>query len=175
MRGPGAFHTASVSIFGLLGFFDDTARQAAHQKARAWLDKHRKEKALLPARGDEEPKFEEVVVVKSTDGGPDLLYVVLTEPKDNNQKRDAMVLKYAKAAFREAARHEFKGATKKEEPPRYDGNIVFLVRATRKDRVGIASGFSVAQLQQILAAEPERARQLVQRHAWSRGELPAKK
>jgi len=104
-----------------------------------------------------------------------LLYVILTDPKDNNQNRDAMVLKYAKAALQEAARHKFKGATKKEELPRYDGNIVFLVRATRKDRLGIASGFSVAQLQQILAAEPERARQLVQRHAWSRGELPAKK
>jgi len=30
--------------YHLLGFFDDEARRAAHQKARAWLDKHRKEK-----------------------------------------------------------------------------------------------------------------------------------
>ena len=177
VRGPEARALASVNIYGIIGFFqgDDTARQAAHKKAIEWLNKHRKEKPLLPARGNEEPKFEEVVVVKSTDGGPDLLYVILTDPKDNNQNRDAMVLKYAKAALQEAARHKFKGATKKKELPRYDGNIVFLVRATRKDRLGIASGFSVAQLQQILAAEPERARQLVQRHAWSRGELPAKK
>jgi RNA polymerase sigma factor (sigma-70 family) len=46
MRGAEGFHTASVNNPGLLGFFDDTARQAAHQKARAWLDKHRKEKPL---------------------------------------------------------------------------------------------------------------------------------
>jgi RNA polymerase sigma factor (sigma-70 family) len=30
--------------YHLLGFFDDDARQAAHKKARAWLDKHGKEK-----------------------------------------------------------------------------------------------------------------------------------
>jgi hypothetical protein len=46
MRGPGAFHTASVNTLGLLGFFqnDDAARQAAHKKAREWLARHRKEK-----------------------------------------------------------------------------------------------------------------------------------
>jgi hypothetical protein len=40
-RGPEA-----LAEFYLLGFFqdDDAARQAAHKKARGWLDKHRKEK-----------------------------------------------------------------------------------------------------------------------------------
>jgi len=39
-RGPEAF-----TEHYLLGFFDDAARQAAHKRARAWLDKHAKEKA----------------------------------------------------------------------------------------------------------------------------------
>ena len=45
LRGPNARQTASVSIYGIIGFFqgDDTARQAAHKKAREWLDKHVKE------------------------------------------------------------------------------------------------------------------------------------
>ena len=45
-RGPQARALASQSIYGIIGFFegDDTARQAAHKKAREWLDKHRKEK-----------------------------------------------------------------------------------------------------------------------------------
>ena len=30
--------------YHLLGFFDDAARQAAHKRAREWLDKHGKEK-----------------------------------------------------------------------------------------------------------------------------------
>jgi RNA polymerase sigma factor (sigma-70 family) len=47
MRGPGAFHTASVSILGLLGFFDDTARQAAHKKAIQWLGEHNGLPSLL--------------------------------------------------------------------------------------------------------------------------------
>ena len=40
-RGPEA-----LAEHYLLGFFqdDDAARQAAHQKAREWLDRHRKEK-----------------------------------------------------------------------------------------------------------------------------------
>src|SRR5262249_16670035 len=44
VRGPEARQLTTVNIYGLIGFFDNTARQAAHQKAREWLDKHRKEK-----------------------------------------------------------------------------------------------------------------------------------
>jgi RNA polymerase sigma factor (sigma-70 family) len=44
VRGPQVLQLAAVSVYGVIGFFDDAARQAAHQKARAWLDKHRKEK-----------------------------------------------------------------------------------------------------------------------------------
>jgi RNA polymerase sigma factor (sigma-70 family) len=38
-RGPD-----TLTKYHLLGFFDDAARQAAHKKAREWLDKHGKEK-----------------------------------------------------------------------------------------------------------------------------------
>jgi hypothetical protein len=44
VRGPEARQLATVNIYGLIGFFDNTARQAAHKKAREWLDKHRKGK-----------------------------------------------------------------------------------------------------------------------------------
>ena len=44
-RGPQARGLATQSVYGSIGFFqgDDTARQAAHKKAREWLAKHRKE------------------------------------------------------------------------------------------------------------------------------------
>jgi hypothetical protein len=43
-RGPEARGLASVSVYCAIGFFDDAARQAAHQKAREWLARHGKEK-----------------------------------------------------------------------------------------------------------------------------------
>jgi hypothetical protein len=130
---------------------------------------------LAPGRGAEDLMFEEVIVTKSADRGPDLLYVVLTEPRADHDKLDDLVLKYAGAALREAAAHKFKGATKEGELYEHDGNIVFLVRAVRGDREGAVSGFSVEQLQQLLAAKPERARMLVQVHSWTGGKLPGKK
>ncbi len=44
VRGPQALQLASINIHGLIGFFDDTACQAAHQRTTEWLDKHRKQK-----------------------------------------------------------------------------------------------------------------------------------
>jgi hypothetical protein len=43
-RGQEARGLASVSVYCAIGFFDDTARQAAHKKAREWLDEYRKGK-----------------------------------------------------------------------------------------------------------------------------------
>jgi RNA polymerase sigma factor (sigma-70 family) len=45
-RGPHARAMAAQSVYGIIGFFqgDDTARQAAHKRAREWLARHRKEK-----------------------------------------------------------------------------------------------------------------------------------
>jgi hypothetical protein len=44
VRGAEARQLTTVNIYGLIGFFDNTTRQAAHQKAREWLDRYRKEK-----------------------------------------------------------------------------------------------------------------------------------
>ena len=126
-------------------------------------------------KGAEELKFEEVVVEKSVHPGHDLLYVVLTEPKANGEKLDDLVLKYAETALQAATVHQFKGTTKMGELYKYDGTIVFLVRAAKGNREGAAAGFSVEQLEQILAATPERARTLVQRQSWGPGKLPGKK
>src|SRR5262249_24676159 len=34
-------HPDTLAQYGLLGFFDDDTRQAAHKKAEAWLDRHK--------------------------------------------------------------------------------------------------------------------------------------
>jgi hypothetical protein len=128
----------------------------------------------LPGKGDEKLTFENVVVQKSADRGPDLLYVVLTEVKANNEKLVDLVLKYAPAALREAAEHKFKGTTKGDEKHKYDGNVVFLVQGARGDGKGYGSGFSVEQLQEILAAKDSQARELVRAHSWSLAKLPRK-
>jgi hypothetical protein len=119
--------------------------------------------------------FEAVVPVKSTDRGPDLLYVVLTDPRANAATLDRLVLKYAGAALREAATHRFKGTTKEGERPRHDGNVVFLVRTERNAQEGVVTGFSVDQLREIVSADPERARKLVHVHTWGWGKLPGAK
>jgi hypothetical protein len=128
-----------------------------------------------PGEGTEDLTFDEVLVQRSADRGPDLLYVVLTGPGADGKKLDDLVLKYAGAALREAAAHKFKGATKEGELYEHDGNIVFLVRAAPAGREGSVSGFSLEQLQRLLAAKPERARMLVQVHSWTGGNLPGKK
>ena len=132
---------------------------------------------VLPAgMSAEKSPFDEVVLVEGKPPRISLLYVVLTDPEaETHRKLDDLVLKHAAAALREAAMHKFKGTTEGDDRPRYDGNIVFLVRATREQRQGVATGFSVEQLRAIAAAEPERARKLVTVHAWSPGELPEKK
>ena len=120
-----------------------------------------------PGIADEKLTFEKVVVQKSGDRGPDLLYVVLTEPKANKDKLVDLVLKYGPAALREAAEHKFEGATKGDEKPKYKGNLVFLVRNSRDARRGAHTGFSVEQLREVVAANPDAARKLVGEHAWS--------
>ena len=90
-------------------------------------------------------KFEEVVLVEGRPPNVSLLYVVLTVPRANNRKLDELVVKYARAALREAAAHQFKGATRAGVKPKHDGNIVFLVREARGDRRGAITGFGVRQ------------------------------
>lgn len=120
---------------------------------------------------DEELAFEKVVVKKGV-RSVDLLFVVLTEPKVNNDKLDELVVKYAAAALREAAEHKFEGATKGNEEPKYKGNVVFLVRSSRDARSGFSSGFGVEQLQEIIAATPEGGRKLASAHSWGRHDIP---
>jgi hypothetical protein len=128
--------------------------------------------ALVPAARAEELTFEQVVLEVGKGPNISLLYVVLTEPDVN--KRDDLVVRYAESALKEAADHKFKGATKGDERPRYEGNVVFLLRSEKGASEGIVSGFSVDQLKEILEAKPDRARQLASRHSWGFGKLPGK-
>jgi hypothetical protein len=122
-------------------------------------------------KGDEKLTFDKVVVVKGV-RSVDLLYVVLTEPNVTNDKLDELVVKYAAAALSEAAEHKFEGATKGNEKPKYNGNVVFLVRQSRDARSGFASGFGVEQLQEIIAATPDAGRKLAGRHSWGKHDIP---
>src|SRR5262245_53792775 len=123
------------------------------------------------AISDEQLTFEKVVV-RQADRNPDLLFVVLTEPKTNNEKLDELVLKYAAAALREATEHKFEGTTKGDEKPKYKGNVVFLVRYSRDARSGFTSGFGVEQLREIVAATPEGGRKLASAHSWGKHDIP---
>jgi hypothetical protein len=118
----------------------------------------------------QEARFDEVVLI--TGGGQDLLYVVLT---DAGGDRADLVVKYARAALRVAAAHKFAGTTKGDEKPKHRGNVVFVIRKAAGDQVGAVSGFGVEQLQEIIAAGPEKGRALAARHAWSLGKVPQKK
>jgi hypothetical protein len=126
-----------------------------------------------PARADD-LKFDEVILIEGKGRDFSLLYVVLTEPRADLDKRADRVAKYAGAAIKEAAARKFKGAGKEDDKPMYEGNIVFFVRSAKGDRRGALTGFSVDQLKEIMAAKPERASEIVARHAWTRGELPGK-
>jgi len=134
-------------------------------------------KGELPARtsvmGDGS-KFDAVILVKGKEPDPSLLYLVLTQPKADLDKLCELVVKHAKAAIQAATEHKFQGTTKTNEKPKYQGNIVFLVRASTKAPDGHATGFTVEQLREIAAASPEDGKRLVRRHAWALAEkIPA--
>jgi hypothetical protein len=130
--------------------------------------------ALADAGAGEDLKFDEVILVQKN-GQVDLLYVVLTDEKSRGvDDYDKAVVQYAKAALREAAKHEFKGTTKPGEKYKHDGNVVFVVRRTRKDMSAAATGFSVEQLQEILAAGPKKGLELARAHTWGFEHLPIK-
>ena len=127
--------------------------------------------ALAPstARADD-MKFDDVILVEGKGRDVSLLYVVLTEPKADLKKLRELVVKYAGTAVKEAAERKFKGATKPDEKPKYEGNVVFFVREGKRDRQGAYTGFSVGHLKRIAAKidkEPIAA-------AWTFGELPRK-
>jgi hypothetical protein len=122
-----------------------------------------------------ELKFDEVIVVRSKDKGPDLLYLVLTAPDADLDKQCELVVQYAKAALSEAQAHKFKGAIKDAEKPAYDGGIVFVIRKTREDKMAAYTGFSIEQIREILGAPPDRGRHLVKLHAWSVSKIPEKR
>jgi hypothetical protein len=126
--------------------------------------------ALAPHARAEDLTFEQVVLEEGKGPNPSLLYVVLTEP--DFKKCDDLVVRYAKAALKEAADRKFKGVTTGTDRPKYEGNVVFLIRTAKGESRGIVSGFSVDQLQEMIQAEPARALQLASRHAWSFGTLP---
>jgi hypothetical protein len=121
----------------------------------------------------QEPKFDAVILVEGK--GPDLslLYVVLTQPKADNDKLNELVVGHANLAIRVVAQHKFEGAIKADEKPKHKGNVVFLVRNAIGDDWGCVTGFSVEQLREIVAAKPEAARKQVASHAWSLGKIPA--
>ncbi len=78
------------------------------------------------------------------------------------------------AALREAVERKFKGTTKPGEKYRYDGNVVFVIRRTRKDKSAAATGFGVEQLQEIIAAGPKKGLELAGTHTWGFEHLPIK-
>src|SRR5438046_3042158 len=105
---------------------------------------------VLPSRArSQEPKFDEVILVEAKKPQISLLYVVLTEPKAGAKKGADLVLKYAKAALREATAHKFKGTDLKDEKYKHEGNVVFFIRSAAGDEMGTISGFSVEQLREI--------------------------
>ena len=117
-----------------------------------------------------QPKIDKVQLVEAD--GFDLLYVVITQPLADNTKRCEVVVRHAEEALQTAARYKFKGTTKGNERPKHDGNVVFFIRHSRKVDYGAVTGFGIAQLQEISAAEAEKGKNLVRRHAWSLGKLP---
>src|SRR5262245_17211570 len=111
--------------------------------------------------------FDKVILVPGKGNNPALLYVVLTAPRAVRVDHlTTLVVKHAEDALREAQHHGFKGTTRAGERPRHDGNVVFAIRDTRKDRDARITGFGVEQLREILQVSPARARQLVGRHSW---------
>ena len=121
-------------------------------------------------------KFDAVVLVKGKEPDASALYVVLTQPKADLDKLCELVVKHAEPAIQAATEHKFQGTTKANEKPKYQGNIVFLVRASTKAPDGSATGFTVEQLREIAAAGPEDGKRLVRRHAWALSEkIPAQK
>jgi hypothetical protein len=117
-------------------------------------------------------KFDEVSLVAAKAPNLSLLYVVLTEPRADQETLVGLVVQYARLALAEASARKFKGAVGGEEKHQYEGNVVFLVRRDRIERRGRLSGFSVEQLREIAGASGERARKLVAAHAWGLGQLP---
>ena len=117
--------------------------------------------------------FDAAIFVEGKGGNPSLLYLVFTEAKADSARLKALVVEQANAALRAAAEHKFEGAAHEGEKPKHKGNVVFLVRNSRDDRRGFISGFSITQLQEIAAANPNDATKLIATHAWSLGEFPS--
>jgi hypothetical protein len=117
-----------------------------------------------------EPGFDAVILVEARPPNLSLLYVVVTQPRADNDKLSEVVVRHARAALAAASEHRFEGATEGDRP-RHKGNVVFLVRQSRDDRRGYATGFSVEQLREIVAVNPAAGRKLVDRHAWSTEEI----
>ena len=67
---------------------------------------------------------------------------------------------------------KFKGATKKDEKHKHDGNIVFAIRKTRTDKYVAVTGFDVEQLHEILEIGSPKGRDLAARHTWGLREIP---
>jgi hypothetical protein len=119
-----------------------------------------------------EPRFDAVILVEARPPDLSLLYVVVTQPRADNDKLSEVVVRHARVALAAASEHRFEGTTDGDARPRYKGNVVFLVRDSRDDRRGYTTGFSVEQLREIVAANPAAGRKLVDRHAWSTEEIP---
>jgi RNA polymerase sigma factor (sigma-70 family) len=126
------------------------------------------------------PPFDAVVWVPPRGPNRGLLYLVLTEPRANNDKLNELVVRHAGAALREARKRLLADRRGRPAPGGQEGkeqegsfNVVFLVRPSTRTRRGAATGFSMEQLRQIRDADPERARRLASVHAWSFGEIPA--
>jgi RNA polymerase sigma factor (sigma-70 family) len=90
-----------------------------------------------------------------------LLYVVLTDPKDDPSRLAELVVQNVGAALAEADRRKFT-----------TGNVVFLIRTAANADRGNMTGLSREQLEEIKKASPEDALRLAGRHAWTLGRVP---
>lgn len=124
------------------------------------------EKDSDKGKAAEELAFEEVILApKATEFvGPEL-YLVLAKSKGDNETD--LVLKYAKAALREA--------DKAKKAAKEDVIVVFALRKARTDKLLELSDYGVEFLQKIVEAGPKKGRELVAEHPWRSGELPKKK
>jgi hypothetical protein len=104
--------------------------------------------------------FAEVVARKARPGEVALLYVVLRLPGPKPKDLDQGVLRYARAALREA------------ESRKWKGNVVFFFSLGTRDRAGLNTGFTLEQLREYLALPRGRALERVGRHTWALGFLP---
>lgn len=116
--------------------------------------------------------FDAVILVEGKEPQISLLFVVLTQPKADNDKLNELVARHAKAAIQVASEYQFEGTTKPDEKPKYRGNAVFFVRLSTKARNGYATGFGVEQLREIAALNLDEGKERVRHHTWGWDDLP---